>query len=261
MLRVISFLCFILTALCSYAQIEKTQVAGVFQGKTLFIQNPYEPKSKTFCIQSIELNGKNLEFNKKSSAVKIDFKTIDENAPVYILIVHGEKCMPIIINPDAINFHSVFSVLEIGFQDSVLIWKTSGEEESFSYIVEKYNLGIWEEMKEIPSKGKFGGATYIHYPFLKEGANKLRVRCEMGNGSYIYSPEVDFHFYPEPVTFFPFATATSLKLSRTATFEIFDAGGQLVLTGEGNSIDVSALQRGDYVIYFDKKDPGMFEKK
>ncbi|MFY0605263.1 MAG: hypothetical protein JXR10_01020 [Cyclobacteriaceae bacterium] len=255
------FFWLVLISCCLSAQIEKTQVAGVYQGKTLFIQNPYEPRSKSFCIESIEINGRQLAFNKKSSAVKIDFDNIDLNAPVHILIVHDEQCAPIIINPDAINFHSIFSITQIDFQDSVLVWNTVGEEESFRYTVEKYKLGIWEEMKQYPSQGQFGGSQYVHYPLLDEGANKLRVRCEMGDGSYILSDEVDFHFYAEPVTFTPFATSTSIKLSRNATYEIFDAGGTLVMTGEGITIDVSSLRKGDYVVYFDKKDPGMFEKK
>jgi len=260
-LKINFFLFLVLQYLNVFSQIEKTQVAGVYQGKTLFVQNPYDPKSRTFCVETIQLNGRDIPFDIKSSAIKLDFNGVDQYAPVHILIVHKDYCQPIIINPDAIDFHSVFSISEVEFRDSVFVWKTKGEEADYSYFIEKYDLGIWKEIIRVEAQGVFAGAVYEKYPKLDVGANKLRVRCELNNGAYLFSNEVDFHFYPDPVTFRPFATEKILTFSRTANFEIFDAGGSLVLSGQNNQVDVSELPRGDYVIYFDGEDPGMFQRK
>jgi hypothetical protein len=245
----------------SIAQSKQLQILGVYQGRTLFIQNPFDPKSKQFCVESIMLNNQPIAINLNSSALKLDFNGIEVYAPVHITIVHLESCKPIVINPDAINFHSIFSFSKIAFQDSVIAWSTMGEKPDFRYTIEKYQLGIWDELDEVPAKALFGGASYTYQPLLDIGANKLRVKCIMEDGAYLYSFEVDFHFYPEPVTFTPLETAGSLKFSRTANFEIYDAGGDLVHSGQGSATDVEHLPSGDYVIYFDEKDPGVFKRK
>ncbi|MEO1254488.1 MAG: sodium-dependent transporter [Bacteroidota bacterium] len=44
-------------------------------------------------------------------------------------------------------------------------------------------------------------------------------------------------------------------------FEIYDGNQKLVLDGQGTEIDVTVLRRGQYVIYFNGKDPGSFLKE
>jgi len=238
-----------------------THLAGVYKGKTLFIQNPYNPKLKTFCVSSIAINGQALNVPYDRTAIKIDFNNLDEYTPVSIEIKHDSLCKPIIINPDAIQFYSTFSFESISFDDSVMTWSAHGEHEGSYYLVEKYDLGIWREVDTVQATGSFGEDTYQHYLKVEEGANKYRIKYVKANGEYLYSRELDFHYYPEPVIFRPAQTATMLTLSRTANYDIYDAGGTLVLSGQGNTIDVSKLPSGDYVIYFDKKDPGVFKRQ
>lgn len=238
-----------------------TSYTGVYQGKSLFIQNPYDQEINGFCITSVSINGKQQAFNYKLSAIKIDFTGMSKNSPVTIRITHRAGCSPIIINRDAINYHTTFSFQEISVTDSVLVWQTRGEREHTRYVLERYENGIWLEQDTIPAEGTFGGSMYVHFPEIKEGANKLRLRYIFPGGNYLYSREIDFHHYPEPVTFTPFVAERELVLSRAARYEIFDAGGDLVLTGKGATVDISKLPRGEYVIYFNDTDPGAFTKK
>lgn len=236
-------------------------LTGVYQGKTLFIQNTYDPQEGTFCISQIYLNDQLLNINYKISALKIDFKGIDMYSPVVVKIIHDPVCKPIVVNPDAVFFHSVFQFESINISDTSLTWATHGESENSNYILQQYANGIWISIDTIEAAGDFGGASYVLKPFLEEGPNKLRIQYSRADDSYLLSREIDFHYYPEPVEFKPFVADRVLNLSRTAQYDIYDAGGKLMTSGQGSSIDVSELPSGDYVIYFDKKEPGVFKKR
>lgn len=239
-----------------------THITGVYKGKTLFIQNTYDPDKKTFCVAEISVNNHPIRFNPRSSAIKLDFENVDLHAPVTISIVHADSlCKPIIINPDAIFYHSIFSFKELVLNDTVLVWRTVGDKAGALYIIENYETGIWREVDTVVSRGKFEGAEYSYFPNLLEGANKYRIRYAYPDGTYLYSWELDLHYYPEPVTFKPATAADFLYLSRVASYNIYDAGSELVLSGQGITIDVSSLPEGEYVVYFDGKDPGVFKKR
>lgn len=237
-------------------------VAGVYQGKTLFIQNPYNPKTQSFCIAEVRINNRSVAMNTHISAIKLDFAEFDLYTPVAIEIRHDTLCTPLILNPDAISFHSTFSFKRAAMNDSTLTWSTAGDLKDGYFVVEKYQNGFWLETDTVVSQGKFEAADYSYHPQLEEGPNKFRIKYIFPSAEkYLYSPEVDAHYYPDPVTFTPFNPTDFLDLSRSASYEIYDGGSNLVLSGSGIRIDVGKLPRGDYVIYFDGSDPGLFRKK
>lgn len=239
-----------------------THLTGVYKGQTLFVQNTFDPEQKKFCISAIKVNSRAIAFNQRSSAIKLDFEGIDMYTPVNITILHNDSlCIPIVINPDAISFHSTFSFKELALSDSSMVWKTVGDKADAVYAVEKYKGGIWLELDTIAAQGRFEGASYQYFPPFEEGANKFRVKYIYPDGHYLYSWELEFHYYPNPVTFKPAVASDLLYLSRASSYDIYDAGSKLVLSGRGIIIDVSLLPSGDYVVYFDGKDPGVFKKR
>ena len=243
----------------------ETNLAGVFQNKTLFIQNPYNRNLNAFCIKEIQINEKPVQMNYNLSALKIDFEGFDAYTPVKVRILHKDTlCAPIIINPEAVLFHTIFRFSEIALTDSALYWYTKGEREVGEFEIEKLYLGIWVDQEIIQATGKYEGEGYSFYPDLEEGSNKYRIRYNFPSGSridHLYSTEVEFEFYPERVEFKPKSAKTKLYLSRSTHYEIYDQGNSLVLEGQGNEIDVRVLRRGNYVIYFNGKDPGSFVKE
>ncbi len=255
-----SILIWILVSVTGVLQSRETRLTGVYRGSVLFIQNPYNSDNERFCVEEVRLNNKRLNLNYNLSAIQIDFKGIEENSPIALQIIHGEGCKPVIINPDAITYKYSFAFKEISMNDSVLVWSAIGDQAEGLYTLDYYDYGIWQTRDTISSKGKLGGALYVHFPKLQEGPNKLRLKYTFPRGDYLYSREIDFHYYEEPVTFSPKATKTSITLSRYASYEIYDGGNNLVMSGSGSSIDVRSLKRGDYIIYFDNKDPGIFKK-
>ena len=236
-------------------------LAGVYQGLPLFIKNSYNRQSNGFCISDVYLNDTRLPLNYQLSALKIAFKETDLFTPVSIRVIHADSlCEGEIVNPEAILFHSSYKFLTVSLTDTALYWTTEGEREIGTYVVEKLQDGIWVPEKEIPADAKFEFAAYIFHPFFEEGPNKYRVKYEFGTGRYLYSQEVEYEHYPDPVSFEPLTTNHKLYLSRSAFFEVFNQKSEMVLSGTGTEVNVGGLRPGDYVIYFDKKQPNAFRR-
>jgi hypothetical protein len=242
-------------------EIASKEVIGVYQGTPLFIRNPYLPERQAFCVKAVYVNREKVQLNYELSALKIDFQNQDLYTPVTVRIVSNDTlCEPIIINPDAIFFHTTYKFLEFNLSDTLLTWTTEGEREQGIYTIEKYSNGVWREQTQVSAKSNFDKASYEYPPDLDEGANKYRIKYDNGRGAYLYSREIDYDFYPEPVTFTPKNPQFIITFSRPANYEIFNAKNEVVLEGYGKEVDISRLLSGDYVIYFNGTDPGAFTK-
>ena len=268
MIRVAYFLALILISKAAFSQVDpkvETNLAGVFQGKTLFIQNPFDKSDRQFCVERIYINEQELDINYNLSALKIDFKGYDYYTPVKIRLVHKDTlCTPTIINPEAILFHTIFRFVDVTLTDSALVWSTKGESGIGEFEIEKLMNGVWVDEEVREALGRYEGAEYTFYPNLDEGANKYRIRYNFPPGrrvKYLYSWEVEYDHYPEPVEFTPKSAKTRIYLSRSTHYEIYNDGQKLVLQGQGKEIDVTVLRQGRYVIYFNGKDPGTFVKE
>ena len=116
---------------------EKIVLTGVYKGDPLYVQNPYHPGLKNFCINSIHINDKPLTLDYNLSAIKLDFKAYDLYTPVRIKIDHKNVCRPMIVNKDAILFHSSFKFQDITLSDSSLMWTTKGDRVGAVFEIEK----------------------------------------------------------------------------------------------------------------------------
>lgn len=269
MKRLLSTTAFLLCAVYLLFSQEKpateTNLAGVFKGQSLFVQNPYDRDQQRFCVEGIFINEKRVDINYRLSALKLDFDGFDLYTPVKIRIAHRDTlCTPIIINPEAILFHTIFRFEEISLTDSALVWSTKGETGVGSFEIARLYNGIWVDKQVVAGQGIYEGADYTYFPDLEEGANKYRIKYHFPVGSrtkYLYSWEFEYQYYPEPITFKPKSAKTRLYLSRSSRYEIYNPDRKLVLEGQGTEIDLTVLRRGDYVIFFNGKDPGGFYKE
>ena len=151
-----------------------TEYIGVFRGNNLFIQNPYRNLSSDYCIKKIDLNGNTLNLNYQLSALVLDFNGIDLFSPVSIKIFRKDSlCKPVVINPDAIFYHSNFSFNKVSVSDTLLEWETQGEHGNGNYSVEKLSDGLWDQIAEVKSKSNFDRAVYRIIPILAQGAISL----------------------------------------------------------------------------------------
>ena len=179
-------------------------------------------------------------------------------SPISIRVIYSDStCIPVLLNPDAIKYHSVFSFEKIAISDSSITWNSKGEHENARYEIERFNLGYWEPMETISSKGVYGGSRYEYFPVYEEGANKFRIKYS-NDGETLYSYEVEHVFYPDPISFKK--EDDLLVLSRACEYVITDTDNFEVLIGAGKEIDISGIGNGEFYIVFDEEQVELFRK-
>lgn len=244
------------------AQTDTTSLTGVYKGHSLYIQNSYEVKYDAFCIEDIYINKKIQRLNLNLSAIKVNFKGVDLFTPVSVQVVHGDSCKIRIVNPEAVLYHTSFKFDSLYLNDSIMHWYTKGDKRDGMFIVEKlHNEDYWEEVKRIRAKGRFDGAQYVYFPEHEAGGNKFRIRYELPNGRFLYSKEMEFSYYPDPITFSPKVVQDEIILSRSSIYEIMDSGGNVILRGQGDEIPLRLLKPGDYSIVLEGQPAETFIKK
>ncbi|MEQ8713038.1 MAG: hypothetical protein RIC80_08465 [Cyclobacteriaceae bacterium] len=228
---------------------QELQVTGVYQGKSIFVQNPLFVERSESCVTRITVNNVPLRLDYKSSALEVNFSDKELYVPVTVVVKHQPDCTPKILNEDAIRFHSAFSFTQLLLNDTALYWKTKGERMNSKFTVEKLFFDGWEYDQELPSEGKFEGAEYSVFPDLKEGVNKFRIKYEVPiAGRYLFSEELEHVYYPEPIRIFPLTVTRTLNINRVADYEISTPEGYTILTGRGKVIELERLRRGEYFI-------------
>lgn len=228
---------------------QELQVTGVYQGKSIFVQNPLFVERSESCVTRITVNNVPLRLDYKSSALEVSFIEKELYVPVTVVIRHQPDCTPKILNEDAIRFHSAFSFTQLSLNDTALYWKTKGERMNSKFTVEKLFFDGWEYDQELASEGKFEGGEYAVFPDLKEGVNKFRIKYEVPSADrYLFSEELEHVYYPEPIRIFPLTVTRTLNISRVADYEISTPEGYTILTGRGKVIELERLRRGEYFI-------------
>lgn len=242
------------------AQNESNTIAysGVYKGTPLFIQNPYNSQLKTYCIKGISVNNKPVNLNYDRSALILNFTDVQPFSPIVLHISYTDStCSPVLLNPDAIRYHSVFSFDKVTISDSAIYWHSKGENINGQYEVEKFDLGYWENAETYSSKGVYGGSEYQFFPVYKEGPNKYRIKYTHGELT-LYSQEVEHVFYPEPITFK--RNGNKIVLSRSCQYVVKDQENMEVLMGSGKEIDISKLGNGEFYLIFNEEQAELFRK-
>ena len=102
-------------------------ISGIYQGKNIFVRNPYIPDQGRFCINEIYVNNIPLTNLPKTSAIQIDLSGFKLFEPVEIRIVYSEVCTPTIVNPEVIKQARKFEFLYLQVDDLSINWITTGE--------------------------------------------------------------------------------------------------------------------------------------
>lgn len=235
------------------------KMTGVYQGKSLYVQNPYYSEIEQFCVREIRINKRKVDLNYNISALRIDFGGIVENSPVYIDVNHIAHCAPKIVNPLAIYYHSNFKFTKLLLNDSTLYWEVKGDRSEGKYRIEQLNGEFWSEVEVYESKGIFEGASYQYAPYLVPGSNKYRIKYDLPNGRHLYSDELEYVYYKEPVTFN--IASNRLIFSKLTDYEIQDQKGNTVISGEGKEIPLRTIRPGQYILFYDNGSSDSFVKK
>jgi hypothetical protein len=247
-----------------FAQGETMIITGIYQGKDLYIKNPFGADGAGFCIYEVLVNDKLSRDEINSSAFAIDFNILDiaKGSPVEIALKHKSGCKPLVLNPESLKPQSTFDIVSISMEKTRLQWTTEHESGPLPYIVEQFRWNKWVKIGEVQGVGGQGENRYAFEVTPHSGENKVRVKQIDHTGKPRISESVSFDGKAVKVSFEPKKVDDVITFSSTTRYEVFDKFGNLVRTGYGKTLDTQGLNKGDdYYINYDNTFGETFRKK
>jgi hypothetical protein len=235
-------------------------LTGVYQGKNLYVQNPFTSDMKEFCTQEVYVNNVKVNTNPTSSAFEIDLSHLKINDPVSIKIVHKDDCKPKILNAQVIRVKSSFQFVSFNATEDALEFVTKGEKANSKIIIEQFRNNNWLALSDLAAKGGADNNNYRLESYHNSGLNKYRLKYHDQTGEVFYSKVVEFNSTLPEAKFYPARVTKNLSFTRKLHFEILDAYGNIVKKGEGTEVDCSELAAGIYYVNFDNKSEKFLKK-
>jgi hypothetical protein len=243
-------------------------IEGNYQGKNLYVQNPFASGGVGFCVTEVYVNGNLTTDETQSSAFEVDFKPHKLNIgdKVEIKIKHKDDCRPKVLNPEVLKPKSTFEVVSMSVTpDGTLKWSTKGESGKLPYVIEQFRWNKWVKVGEIDGKGTATTNDYEYKVAPHSGKNQFRVKQTDYSGQPRLSKPVDYASASCEVSFSPQKVSKDINFECSGKpaetmYEIYDQYGNIVKRGFGNKIDCSNLPKGGYFLNYDNK-MGEFVKK
>jgi hypothetical protein len=241
---------------------------GNYQGKNLYVQNPFGSGGVGFCVTEVLVNGNITTDETNSSAFEIDFKPhkLAIGEKVEIKIKHKEDCKPKVLNPEVLKPKSTFEVISMTVdKEGTVKWSTKSETGKLAYAVEQFRWNKWVKVGEVDGVGTPNTNNYTFKVQPHSGKNQVRVRQTDYSGQPRLSRPVDFTSDVPEISFAPVKVSKDISFVAAdkpveTMYEIYDQYGNVVKRGFGSSVDASNLAKGGYFLNFDNK-MGEFIKK
>lgn len=236
---------------------------GIYQGKDLYIKNPFSGNGVGFCVFEVYVNGDLTRDEINSSAFAIDFNILNIKVgdPIEVILKHKKGCTPLILNPESIKPHSTFQAADVKVNGNILSWTTTKESGSLPFIVEQFRWNKWVKVGEVEGIGTSESHSYKFQLAPYSGENKVRVKQIDYSNEPRYSEAVTYDPKVSKVSFTPNKVDDTITFSSNTSYEVFDLYGVLVKTGYGKTVDVSNLSKGDYYLNYDSSFGETFRKK
>src|ERR1700741_1848779 len=125
---------------------------GNYQGKNLYIQNPFGSNGVGFCVSEVKVNGNITTDEINSSAFEIDMKPHKLNIgdKVEIKIFHKEDCKPKVLNAEVLKPKSTYEVISMNVdKDGTFTWSTKSETGKLAFAVEQFRWNKWVKVGEV----------------------------------------------------------------------------------------------------------------
>lgn len=244
---------------------------GNYQGKSLYVQNPFGPGGVGFCVTEVKVNGNITTDETNSSAFEIDLKQqkLNPGDKIEVKIFHKEGCKPKVLNPEVLKPRSSYEIVNMTIEkDGTFKWSTKNETGKLTFVVEQRRWNKWVKVGEVEGVGTPGTNEYSFKISPHSGKNEVRVRQTDYSGQPRPSRPVDFMSDLPDTEFGPAKTSKDINFfvkgkpdkPVETMYEIYDQYGNIVKKGFGSKVDVSNLPKGGYFINFDNK-MGEFTKK
>lgn len=239
---------------------------GNYQGKNLYVKNPFGGSGVGFCVFEVTVNGSVTTDEWNSSAFEIDLSVHDLGLGdrVVIVIKHKDDCFtgPKVLNPEVLNPRSTFKTESISISsDGTLKWSTTEEAGVLTFIIEQYRWNKWVYVGEVEGAGRTGKPNAYSFKITSHsGENKFRVKQVDYTGVPRYSPTATYTSSQSVVTWGPSKVDKLIDFSGETMFEIYDIHGNIVKKGYSGQVDASNLKKGVYYLNFDNSTQEFMKK-
>lgn len=233
---------------------------GVYQGKNIYVQNPFSASGIGFCVQEVRVNGDLTTDEIASSAFEIDLNNFGLRIgdDVEVKILHKDGCKPNVLNPEVLNPKSTFKIANISINgDFVLQWSTTLESGKLTYDVEQFRWNKWVKVGEVQGSGKPTLNKYSFKVVPHSGKNKFRVKQVDYTGQPRLSNTVETVSPIAGVSHSPAKVSKTLgfyvdkDVSVETLYEIYDQYGNIVKRGFASTVDAASLSKGVYYLNYD----------
>lgn len=236
---------------------------GNYQGKNLFVQNPFAGSGVGFCVSEVMVNGQVTTDEINSNAFEVDLHnfSLKIGDKLEVKIKHKDDCKPKVLNPEVLKPKSTFDVVSISIdKEGTLKWSTKGEAGKLPYVVEQFRWNKWVKVGETDGVGTDKVNEYSFTVTTHSGKNQFRVKQVDFTGQPRLSKTVDYVSSAPEVTFAPAKVSKEITFSSETMYEIYDQYGNIVKKGYGKMVDAANLIKGVYYLSYDNK-MGEFIKK
>lgn len=236
---------------------------GVYQGKDVYVKNPFSSDGVGFCIFEVRVNGEitSDEINSSAFAIDLSLFNLEVGQPVEIVIRTKENCAPKIVNPEAIAPQSTFELvnLEASPRGQLKI-TTKNEQNAMLFTVEQFKWNKWVRVAEFDGGGGVKANTYLIDVPLHSGTNVFRV-VQKGQGKARQSEKVEVPGRSGDVALLTTRFSNQLEFSDATAYEVFNAFGQLVDRGNAKVVDARAWKPGTFYVNFDRVTGSVVRKR
>ncbi|MBN2681585.1 MAG: hypothetical protein JXR58_03700 [Bacteroidales bacterium] len=249
----------ILILLVASTQMRASEIKldGIFQGKNLYVMNPFASSGVGFCVYEVTVNGQVTTDEIMSSAFEVDLSIFQFNLgdQLSVVIKHKENCKPKVLNPEVLKPKSTFetSAINVSTDGKKLTWTTTGEAGQLAFDIQQFRWNKWVKVGEVQGVGTPGENAYSFDINLHSGKNRFRVKQTDYTKKHRYSTETFYNAKFPPVTLSKKKVEDVVEFNMETMYEIYDNYGNIVLKGTGKTVDVKALSNGKYYLNFDNQ--------
>ena len=230
---------------------------GNYQGKNLFIQNPFSEAGVGFCVFEVTVNDQVATDEINSSAFEVDMNNfgLKLSDKVVVKVKHKDGCTPVVLNPEVLKPKSTFDIVKqsIG-ADGTYSWTTTNETGELPFVIEQKRWNKWVKVGEVMGNGKPGEHSYSFLVTPHSGENTFRVKQTDLTKRARYSETVNFsNPTATPITWSPPKPKDEIIFSGKTLFEIYDQYGNIVKRGYADRVEVASLKKDLYYLNYDNK--------
>ena len=239
---------------------------GNYQGKNLYVKNPFAGTGVGFCVFEVTVNGSVTTDEWNSSAFEIDLgiHDLELGDQIVVVIKHKDDCpTPKVLNPELLNPKSTFKIGSISVSSAALLsWTATDEAGVLTFFIEQYRWNKWVYVGEVEGGGRTGKTNSYSFQLTPHsGENKFRVKQVDYTGVPRYSPTAEHTSAIPTVTGVPERVDASITFSSETMFEVYDIHGNIVKKGFSGTIDASNLKKGIYYLNFDNSTKEFMKRK